>query len=237
MDAAQSRSINGIPGAEQDAVRALQRVRIFSDLEPADLRLLARRVRLRVCPRGSFILQQDEPGSVAFFIVSGSVDVLLESDDGRQFVVARLGAGDHFGEMSLLDEEPRSATVVATEETTVFVLQREDFLRELEQHPRLMRHMLSTLSRRLRAADDQVAALAFGDTSARLARLLLQNARPGPLGPTVTVVQEHLAVMVGSTRQTVGRIFGDWRRDGFIKTGRSSTIILRPDALELIARG
>jgi CRP/FNR family transcriptional regulator, cyclic AMP receptor protein len=237
MSAADGRGINGIPGAEQDAVRALQRVRIFADLQTADLALLARRVRLRRCPRGSFILQQDEPGSIAFFIVSGSVDVLLESDDGRQFVVARLGAGDHFGEMSLLDEEPRSATVVATEDTDVFLLQREDFLRELEQHPRLMRHMLSTLSRRLRAADDQVAALAFGDTSARLARLLLQNARPGTDGPTVTVVQEHLAVMVGSTRQTIGRIFGDWRRDGFIRTGRSSTVILRPDALEIIARG
>lgn len=237
MDSTASRSVNGVPGTEQDAVRALQRVRIFADLDPADLALLARRVRLRRCPRGSFILQQDEPGSIAFFIVSGSVDVLLESDDGRQFVVARLGAGDHFGEMSLLDEEPRSATVVATEDTEVFLLQREDFLRELEQHPRLMRHMLSTLTRRLRATDEQLAALAFGDTSARLARLLIQNARPSPEGPAVQVVQEHLAVMVGSTRQTVGRIFGDWRREGIIRTGRSSTVILRPDALEMIARG
>ena len=222
---------------EQDAARILQRAVLFSDLDPAELRPLARGARRRQCPRGSFILQQDEPGNVAFFILKGSVDVLLESDDGRQFIVARLGPGDHFGEMSLLDEEPRSATVVATEDTEVFILQRDEFLRELEQHPRLMRHMLTALSRRLRLADAQVAALAFGDTSARLARLLVQNARPSPSGPAVYGVQEQLAVMVGATRQTVGRIFGEWRRAGYIRTGRSSTVILRPDALESIARG
>ena len=227
----------GLPSAEQEAARLLQRVHLFRDLQPADLVPIARKVRRRRCARGAFILQQDEPGSVAFFILNGSVDVLLESDDGRQFVVARLTAGDHFGEMALLDEDVRSATVVATEDTDVLMLEREDFLRELQEHPHLMRHMLRVLSRRLRAADAQLAALAFGDTSARLARLLIQNAQPGPAGPAVQLVQEQLAVMAGSTRQTVGRIFSDWRRAGYIWTGRSITVLLQPEKLEQIARG
>lgn len=223
--------------AEEAAVQLLRRVGVFSEMEPAELLPIARHARRRRCPRGMAILQQDEPGSVAFCIISGEVDVLLEAEDGRQFVVARLGAGDHFGEMSLLDEQPRSASVVAARDTEVLVLQRDDFLRELEQHPQMVRKLLTALSRRLRSADAGLAALVFGDTSVRLARLLVENAQPGPDGPAVRVVQEQLAVMVGSTRQTIGRIFGAWRRAGYIRTGRSSTVLLQPAALELIARG
>ena len=162
--------------------------------------------------------------------------MLLESEDGRQYIVARLGPGDHFGEMSLLDGEPRSATVTATTDTELLILRRDEFLQELEQHPPLMRQMLTALSRRLREADAQMAALAFGDTAARLARLLLQNAVPGPEGPVVEAVQEQLAGMAGTTRQTVGRIFGEWRRAGYIRTGRNITVLLQPKALEAITR-
>jgi CRP/FNR family transcriptional regulator, cyclic AMP receptor protein len=231
-----SRTAEPARGNEPNGVQVLRRFAIFADLAPAELLLLARRARRRTVPRGGTVLQQDDPGTNAYFILTGGADVLLESDDGRQFIVARLGPGDHFGEMSLLDGEPRSASVVATTDSELLVLRREDFLQELEQHPVLMRQMLTALSRRLRVADTQVAALAFGDTAARLSRLLLQNARDEPDGLIVHAVQEQLAAMAGTTRQTVGRIFGEWRRAGYIRTGRSSTIVLRPDQLETMIR-
>lgn len=224
-------------GGADEAARALRRVRLFTDLAPGELALLARRAQRRSLPRGTAVLHQEEAGSTAFFILSGGADVLLESEDGRQYIVARLGPGDHFGEMSLLDGEPRSATVTATADSELLVLQRGAFLEELAQHPALMQAMLVALSRRLREADAQMAALAFGDTSARLARLLVQNARPGPGGLAVQAVQEQLAAMAGTTRQTVGRIFGEWRRAGYIRTGRNSTVLLQPRALEAIYRG
>ncbi|MGH2585634.1 MAG: Crp/Fnr family transcriptional regulator [Dehalococcoidia bacterium] len=225
----------GYVGVEPDAIRALRRVRVFADLAPEELALLARRAHRRRVPRGAMIMHQDDMGTAAYFIVAGGADVLLESEDGRQFIVAQLGPGDHVGEMSLLDGEPRSATVVASADADLLVLQREEFLQEIAQHPRLMREMLTALSRRLRVADAQVAALAFGDTAARLARLLLQNGKPITNGGLVVhAVQEQLAAMAGTTRQTVGRIFGEWRRAGYIRTGRSSTVVLRPDALRQI---
>lgn len=223
-------------GVEQAATRALQQVQLFADVEATEIVWIARRAHRRRVPRGSTVLQQEDRGTTAFVIISGSADVLLESEDGRQFIVARLGPGDHFGEMSLLDGEPRSATVIATTDAELLVLTREAFLEELERHPALMRQMLVTLSRRIRITDAQVASLAFGDTAARLARLLVQNARHAPEGLVVHAVQEQLAAMAGTTRQTVGRIFGEWRRAGYIRTGRSSTVILRPDALEQIIR-
>jgi CRP/FNR family cyclic AMP-dependent transcriptional regulator len=230
-----TRDTQGYAGVEPDAIRALKRVRVFADLAPEELVILARRAHRRHVPRGAMIMHQDDMGTAAYFIVAGGANVLLESEDGRQFIVAQLGPGDHVGEMSLLDGEPRSATVVASAETDLLVLQREEFLQEIAQHPRLMREMLTALSRRLRVADAQVAALAFGDTAARLARLLLQNGKPNTNGSLVVhAVQEQLAAMAGTTRQTVGRIFGEWRRAGYIRTGRSSTVVLRPDALRQI---
>lgn len=208
------------------AAQLLRRVPLFTDLEDAELASLARVLRTRHCAKGTVVLAQDEPGSVAFVIVAGQVDVLLESDDGRQFIIAQLSPGDHFGEMSLLDEAPRSATVVTTAEADLLVLRREEFLGELKRNPEMMLRMLQSLTRRLRRTDAQVASLAFGDTADRLARLLVANARPGPRGLAVEVAQEDLAAMVGATRQTVGRIFGDWRRRGLIQTGRRQTVIL-----------
>jgi CRP/FNR family cyclic AMP-dependent transcriptional regulator len=222
--------------AAQRAAGLLQRVSLFHDLEADELAAVARVLRRRHCPKGTLILAQDEPGHVAFLILQGAVDVLLESEDGRQFIVARLGAGDHFGEMALLDAEPRSATVVATADTELLVMRRDEFIEELLRHPRIMLRMLVTLSRRLRRADAQVASLAFGDTAARLARLLLANATEGPRGRMVEVAQDDLAAMVGATRQTVGRIFGVWRRQGYIATGRRRTVILNPDALDAVAK-
>jgi CRP/FNR family cyclic AMP-dependent transcriptional regulator len=218
------------------AVGLLRRVGLFADLEMADLSAIARTLHRRRCPKGTLILAQDEPGSVGFLILDGTVDVLLESEDGRQFIVARLGPGDHFGEMALLDAEPRSATVVAASDVELLVMQRHEFLEELLRQPAIMLRMLVALSRRLRQTDAQVASLAFGDTAARLARLLLVNAKNGPGGRVVEVAQDDLAAMVGATRQTVGRIFGAWRRQGYIATGRRRTIVLNPDALDAVAR-
>jgi CRP/FNR family transcriptional regulator, cyclic AMP receptor protein len=225
----------GHAGAEL-AVSLLRRVSLFADLESEELAAIARTVRRRQMVRGALILAQDEPGNVGFMIVDGAVDVLLESQDGRQFIVARLGPGDHFGEMALLDAEPRSATVIATADTDLLVIRRDELLAELLRHPRIMLRMLVTLSRRLRRADAQVASLAFGDTAARLARLLLANGANGTRGRTVEVAQDDLASMVGATRQTVGRIFSTWRRQGYIATGRRRTVILNADALASVAK-
>jgi CRP/FNR family transcriptional regulator, cyclic AMP receptor protein len=225
----------GHSGAEM-AARLLRRVSLFTDLSDEELVALAKVMRTRFSPRGTMILTQDEPGNVGFVIAEGTVDVLLESEDGRQFIVAQLGPGDHFGEMALLDAEPRSATVMATSDTNLLVMRRDEFREELLRHPEIMLRMLVSLSRRLRRADAQMASLAFGDTADRLAQLLVSSARPGPRGPTVEVAQEDLAAMVGATRQTVGRIFSTWRRQGYIVTGRRRTVILDTAALGEVGR-
>lgn len=121
------------------AIDLLRRVELFADLNSDELQAVARTVRRRRYPKGSIILAQDQPGGVGFLIITGSVDVLLESEDGRQFIAARLGPGDHFGEMALLDEEPRSATIMAGGDTDLLLMRRDEFLEELLRHPQIGR--------------------------------------------------------------------------------------------------
>jgi CRP/FNR family transcriptional regulator, cyclic AMP receptor protein len=157
--------------------------------------------------------------------------VLLESAEGREFRLARLDAGDQFGEMALLDPEPRSATILAVDETELLVLRREDFVAWLLAHPQAMLRMLASLSRRLRQTDAYVGSFAFQDTATRLAHLLVLNAGSPARATRVAITQAELVSTVGATRQTVARVLGQWRRQGYVKTGRKHTLVLEPDTL------
>jgi len=219
----------------REALTALRRLQLFAGLDADALLPLARQLHGRRCRAGERIVEREERGGAAYVILRGRVQVVLESAGGQQFILAQLNAGDHFGEMALLDAEPRSATVVAVEETDLLVLQREPFLLELERRPALMRALLVALSRRLRAANAQVGLLAFGDASVRLARLLLEHAAETPEGLAVTLHQETMGEMTGATRQTVARILGRWRALGHVQTARRATLVLRPEAIAAVA--
>ena len=212
----------------------LRRMPLFADWPSDELERLSRSTALRRCDHGDLIVVQSDPGNIGFIILSGHVDVLLEWPDGREFCLARLGPGDHFGEMSLLEPEPRSATVRAASAVELLVLRRDDFLKHLLAEPATMLRLISSLSQRLRRTDEQVAELAFDDTATRLGHLLQLNARQQPRGLTVDASQAELATMVGATRQTVARILGDWRRRGLIRTYRRKTFIVDPGQLSAI---
>jgi CRP/FNR family cyclic AMP-dependent transcriptional regulator len=214
----------------------VRHIPLFADWSEDELSVFARSSGRRRWRRGSIVLEQSEPGNVAFVILSGRVDVLLEWPDGREFRLARLGPGDHFGEMALIDPEPRSATVVAASDVELLMVCRRDFLKELLGHPPAMLRMLAALSQRLRKTDGQVAGLVFDDAAARLGQFLSLNADPRGGDLAVDVSQAELATMVGATRQTIARILSDWRRAGLIKTGRRRTIILQPDKLAAFSR-
>jgi CRP/FNR family transcriptional regulator, cyclic AMP receptor protein len=215
-------------------VLELRRIPLFADWPTDELVRLSRSTVQRRWDPGQFIVVQSEPGRVGFVILRGRVDVLLEWADGREFCLARLGPGDHFGEMSLLEPEPRSATIRAASAVELLVLRREDFLQHLLAEPATMLRLIGSLSQRLRRTDEQVAQLAFDDTAARLGRLLQLNAVEQPRGRVVEASQSELANMVGATRQTVARILGEWRRQGLIRTDRRKTLILDPDRLSTI---
>jgi CRP-like cAMP-binding protein len=142
-----------------DKPALLRRAGIFAELPDADVETLAKLARVAVYPAGDEIIEEgaefDEETDGIFVLVAGSVEVWTgRLDGGEERLLVTLGPGEFFGEMALLDGRPRSASVVATEETQCLVLHRWDFLRELRRNPDIGVRMLSVLSGRLRATNE-----------------------------------------------------------------------------------
>jgi CRP-like cAMP-binding protein len=215
----------------------LSRVPLFSDLPPDELEALSTRLRRLEHAKGDVIFRQGDPGSSLYIIQSGAVNITLSSRAGQQMILARLGAGEFFGEMALLDGEPRSANAVATDGSEFLLLDRDDFLTYLEARPKLAVRLLIVLARRLRNDAEIVQDAAFLDVPARLARIILQLAettgQPGEDGTVIgPVAQTELAAMVGARRETVNKWIRFYERHGLIRSERGRITILKPDALQ-----
>src|SRR5205085_2009115 len=128
---------------------------------------------------GETIFSREDDGDRAFFILSGAVDLVIESPDGRELILARLQSGEHFGEMALVDDGVRSAAARAAAPTELVVVLRETFMRALAEEPELSRHIIRSLVQRLRAADEKLEAFAYLDAEGRVARVLIDVAGDG----------------------------------------------------------
>lgn len=223
-----------------DPLDVLRTVPLFRQVPEADLVAFAQLVRGRRQSRGSMILSQGDRGDALFLIRSGQVKVSVVAEDGREVILSVLGPGSFFGEMALLDDEPRSAHVIAMEDTELLQLHREDFQHRLKRSPALAVSLLRELSQRLRRADDTIASLMLLDVNGRLANLLLELAREegGETGIRITRRLTHasLGQMVGASRETVSRTMRNLVLRNVISVTRRETVLLDPHALRLAAQ-
>lgn len=217
----------------------LARVVLFSEFHPEELQELSRNVRRRSYQRGDDVFLQGDPGSTLYIVESGLIRInVVEADRGKQLVLALVGPGEFFGELALLDGEPRSADAVAHADSLLLLLEREDFLRFVMERPSVTRKLLSVLSRRLRQDTQVLQDAAFLDVPARLARALLQLAEApgveqrGPgrvLLPKMT--QRELAGVVGATRESVNKWLGFYERQGLIARAAGRFLVLDTEGL------
>src|SRR5580765_4723804 len=157
----------------------LRTVPLFTKLEDAELQRFAELTREKSYPKGSVILFEDDPGDALFIVREGRVKVVLVAEDGREVILGILGVGEHFGELSLIDDQPRSAHVIAMEESALLVLRRDDFRRRVESSPSVAWSLLTELARRLRRAAGKSGSLVRRDVLGRIARMLLDAADEG----------------------------------------------------------
>jgi CRP/FNR family transcriptional regulator/CRP/FNR family cyclic AMP-dependent transcriptional regulator len=187
------------------------RVALFEGIAPEDRVALAKAAALRTYRRGEIIVEQGQPGDAFYVIVKGRVAVAIVAPDGREVVLNSLGEGEHFGEMALLDEAPRSASVIAQERSELAILSRSVFFGLLKSNFVLTRALLAAFSARLRRANATIEGLASLDVKARLARYFreLAVARGRKAGGGWSVVvrpsQREIADTIGSSRETVSR--------------------------------
>src|SRR5437016_5362240 len=139
----------------------LRTVPLFAKLDDAEVQRFTDLMRERSYPKGSVIVFEDDPGDSLFVVREGRVKVVLVGEDGREVILGVLGVGEHFGELSLIDEQPRSAHVIAMEDTNLLVLRSDDFRRRVEENPAVAWALMQELSRRLRRADGKIHGLAL----------------------------------------------------------------------------
>jgi len=212
-------------------VELFRRVPLFSGLEDEDLQSLIAVASRRKYPKDAVIFFEHDLGDALFMILSGRVKVTILSDDGREIILAMLSDNDFFGEMSLLDNEPRSATAISLQETEMVVLHQKEFLSIVEKRPRVLINLLAVLSSRLRKANQQIGNLALHDVYGRVARILLEMASEnGTRQPDGRVAfrrptHQEIANMIGATRETVSRMISDLNRQGYIEIAGKNVII------------
>lgn len=208
------------------ATAVLQKVPLFSQLAPEDLEQVADVTRDRTYPKNSVILFEDDPGDALYVVAQGQVKVVLIGEDGREVILSVLGVGEFFGEMALLDDEPRSAHVIAMEDSTLLVLRREDFQTILHQTPGIAVPLLRELSHRLRRVDEKVGSLVLLDVNGRVAQLLLEMAdEAGSDRITRRLTHHTIAQMIGSSRETVSRTMRELAQKGYIQVSRKDIVI------------
>ena len=181
----------------------------------------------------SVILFEDDPGDSLFVVRDGRVKVVLIGEDGREVILGVLGVGEYFGELSLIDDRPRSAHVIAMEDSNLLVLRREDFRKRVESSPSVAWSLLTELSRRLRRADDKIGGLVLLDVPGRIARLLLDLAEEsGTNAIEKTLTHQTIAQMIGASRETVSRAMKDFQDAGWITVERRRIALADRAALE-----
>ncbi len=215
----------------------LASVPLLSGLDPAELARFADMTRERSYPKGSVILFEDDPGDSLFLVKNGRVKVVLIGEDGREVILGILTVGDHFGELSLIDGNPRSAHVIAMDDAQLIVLRREDFRRRVEESPRVAWALLFEISRRLRRADEQIGSLVLLDVDGRIARLLLDAAAESG-GQTIEkrLTHQTIAQMIGVSRETVSRAMREFQDNGLISVQRRQISIANRAGLERLAQ-
>lgn len=211
------------------AVRGLLRsVPIFAGLDAASADALERLCETRSFAEGAVVVSEAEPGDALFVLVRGKVKVVLYGESGREVILSVFSRpGDVFGEMSLLDDAPRSATVSAMEPSTLLVLSRADFRRHVDRHPSIALQVLTELSRRLRRADAIIGDLAlldvFGRLAAKLRELAGSDGEETEAGILIRQrpTQAEIAAMIGTSRETVSRALSELARRGdVVMTGK-----------------
>jgi len=211
----------------------LATVPLFSGLDRIELQRFGEMTREKFYPRGSVILFENDPGDSLFVVRQGRVKVVLIGEDGREVILGVLGVGEHFGELALIDDRPRSAHVIAMDDSHLLVLRREDFRRRVESSPAVAWSLLTELSRRLRRADEKIGGLVLLDVPGRIARLLLdlaEEAQSNTIDKPLT--HQTIAQMIGASRETVSRAMKDFQDANWVMIERRRITLADRNALE-----
>jgi len=211
----------------------LARVPLFAELDEESLKELSAVARKRAYRQGEIIFHRDDPGQVLYIIKEGKVKISLTSPDGQEVSLTVMGAGECFGELAILDGEPRSTDAVALERVEGYTLQRQDFINVVMSHPKIAVQVMKVISQRLRQADQQIEDLLFLDVYGRVAKKLLELSEMHGVSTSqgirieLRLTQSELASMVGASRESVNKVMGYFTDKRYIMTDKHKITLMK----------
>jgi len=208
----------------------LRRVPLFSLLTVTQAEVISGAVIKRRFKRGEVLVEQGQKSDALFILLTGRARVMSSDSRGREVILATLSQGDYLGEMSIIDNQPHSATVRAEVQTDVLMLGRTEFARCLTENASMSLVVMRGLVKRLRQADRKIESLALLDVYGRVAHALLDFAVPDAQGQLLIkdkISRQDLAKMVGASREMVSRVMKDLEERGFIEVLPSGATLLK----------
>ena len=206
--------LNSSSGKDKNALieRLLKELPVFKSLSDNYLSRIAKDFIVFQVKKGETVFYQSDSSTDLYIVLDGTVRASLLNQDGQELVLAAFDKGDFFGEMSLLDGKPRSATMIVAEDSILGMLKREKFLSAVKNDPMIAIDLISALVQRLRMADDMIESLAFLDVSQRLMKLLLQIAKAegekdkSGFFRIKKLTHKELAARTGASREAISKV-------------------------------
>ena len=213
---------------------ALKTFPLFNGLGDDRLAAIAQHALMRRVARGQAVVHAGDRTDYVYFVLTGTLKVLVSDEDGREVILTMLGQGELFGEMGVFDEQPRSASVVAVSPVDLVVIAKSDFRRMMQENFDIAWRIMSNLAERLRTADRKIESLALMDVYGRVAHLLLEmgEEHEGEMVVVRKISKQDIAKMIGASREMVSRVMKDLGLQGLIEETPNG-IILRDRIQEL----
>lgn len=198
----------------------LKNISLFEGLPEGDLQAITKLAVTRQYPKNTLVICEGDSSDSLYIVLSGKVKVFLNDEDGKEVTLNIQGEGEYFGELAMLDDAPRSASVVTLEDSQLAVVSKAAFEECLENNPKIALTVIRGLARRLRELTENVRSLALMDVYGRVARTLLELAeeKDGKLVVTQRLTQRDIASLVGASREMVSRILRDLTVGGYISS-------------------
>jgi CRP/FNR family transcriptional regulator len=220
----------------------LRRAPLFEALEDDSAAALEAGVTIVELARADRVFEEGASGNQLYVVLDGKIKLTRAAADGRENLLSVLGPGEMFGELSLFDPRPRTASAIAVTDSRLGALAHDDLRSWLTGRPDVALHLLQALAQRLRRANDVMADLVFTDVPGRVAKALLDLAdrfgevREDGLQVNHDLTQEELAQLVGASRETVNKALADFAARGWLQISARSVLILDTERLRKRAR-
>ena len=215
--------------ANEENKAFLRRVPLLQSLTEIQLDQLAAGSVRKNFPKGRTIVSEGEPSQSLYILLSGRAKVQRSDSEGKEVILAVLGSGEFFGEMSLIDDAPRSASVITLESCDFMALNKDGFKSMLLQSPEICMQIMRSLVKRLREADKKIETLALMDVYGRVARVLLDFSENigGEMVVKSKLPRQEIAKMIGASREMVSRVMKGLEIDGYIVPMPEGKLVLR----------